>query len=127
MHALLRYANYSTAQDTAQGCHTSASDNIFCIKSNLHKALLATAAVCIQGTSIISRDDKADARSRLPEGKSGDVAQVEIHSAGMDRREEHCDALLSTLQRLAHAEWVVTMLGSCGAVLLQRTKQLDSA
>ena len=30
------------------------------------------------------------------------------------------DALLSTLQRLPHAEWVVTTLGSRGSVFLQR-------
>ncbi len=31
------------------------------------------------------------------------------------------DALLSTLQRLPHAEWVVTTLGSRGCVFLQRS------
>ena len=59
MHGLLRHAKYSTAQDTAQDCHTSASDNTFCINLSLHEALLASAAVRIQGTSIISRDDQA--------------------------------------------------------------------
>ena len=33
------------------------------------------------------------------------------------------DALLSTLRRLPHAEWVVTTLGSRGSVLLQRAER----
>ena len=34
------------------------------------------------------------------------------------------DALLSTLQRLPHAKWVATTLGSRGSVFLQRADQL---
>lgn len=37
------------------------------------------------------------------------------------------DALLSTLQRLPHAEWVVTTLGSRGSVFLQRAEQQASS